>query len=557
MLSGMITSIQQPHTSVDTARDNLIVGSDASFVGTGLAIVDTTPTGGDLSGTWADATYNSVGQTSTSGGGTGMVVTIVVSSNAPTFTVTDVGSGYSSGDTVVFTQPGGSATATITLEEASTNNVAIGKNALNSTTSLGQGADSNVAIGLDSLTDLTYGDHNIAIGHNSGANITTGESNISIGSYAGDGLTTANNNVAVGYAALSNNAGSDNTAVGWGAGMANTSVKNTFIGRSAADVCTGERNVVIGMNALGSGTDMDKVTVIGQEALYTANNNAADGTVAIGWAAGYYSAPTGDPTTGGNLLIGMAAGTDVSGADRGLTTGRKNIAIGQESLGANAGGGLTANQNTVMGYRAGYSLTGGDPDDNTFIGYRSGYSATTGTDNTLIGSDTALSAVGGDGQIAIGKGVTCIADNTATLGIGANTASLGLDGSDTSWAAASSDERLKENIQSCDVGLAFINDLRPVTYNWKKAKDVPKNMPQYVEGSEEPVLGFNYGTKLHGFIAQEVKEAIDKHEGIKDSFKMWQLKDDGTQTVADGAVIPMLVKAIQELSQQIEDLKKG
>ena len=419
----------------------------------------------------------------------------------------------------------------------SSHNIGIGSYTLNGTL---QASVGNIGIGQEALNDLSTGDYNTCIGYNSG-----------------DKLTGNSKNVAVGAHTLGDDGANYNVAVGYEAGKACNDDYNVYIGYQAGDVNTGAYNTIIGSAALGNGVDVDKVTVIGQDALTTANNNAANGTVAIGWAAGYYSAPTGDPYTGGNLFIGYAAGTDVSGGVKGLTTGRKNIAIGQESLGANAGGALTANQNTVLGYRAGYSLTGGDPDDNTFIGYRSGYSATTGTDNTLIGSDTALSAVGGDGQIAIGKGVTCIADNTITVGIGSNTASLGLEGTDTSWAAASSDERLKENIKSCDVGLAFINDLRPVTYNWKKAKDVPKDMPQYMEGSEKPVLGFDYGVELHGFIAQEVKEAIDKHDGIKDSFKMWQLKDDGTQTVADGAVIPMLIKAIQELSQQIEDLKKG
>ena len=37
---------------------------------------------------------------------------------------------------------------------------------------------------------------------------------------------------------------------------------------------------------------------------------------------------------------------------------------------------------------------------------------------------------------------------------------------------------------------------------------------------------------------------------------MWKLRDDGVQTVAHGNLVPMLVKAVQELSQQVEDLKK-
>ena len=104
------------------------------------------------------------------------------------------------------------------------------------------------------------------------------------------------------------------------------------------------------------------------------------------------------------------------------------------------------------------------------------------------------------------------------------------------------------------MGLDFINDLRPVTYLWKKEKDVPKEHTSYVEGSDKRVMNGKYN---HGFIAQEVKESIDKHSGIKDGFSLW--KEDATedrQRVAPSALIPMLTKAVQELSQQVEDLKK-
>ena len=176
--------------------------------------------------------------------------------------------------------------------------------------------------------------------------------------------------------------------------------------------------------------------------------------------------------------------------------------------------------------------------------------------NTIIGYGANPSAVGAQGQIAIGKGVACTGDNIITVGIAANTASLGLDGSDTSWAAASSDERLKENIETSSAGLSFVNDLRPVTYNWKKSKDVQKDLPQYKD-SDEPVLGSEYGETLHGFVAQEVKEAIDKHNDVKEGFKMWKMKEDGTQTVADGNLIPMLVKAVQELTAKVEALENA
>ena len=129
---------------------------------------------------------------------------------------------------------------------------------------------------------------------------------------------------------------------------------------------------------------------------------------------------------------------------------------------------------------------------------------------------------------------------------------LSIDGSDTSWSA-SSDERLKENVTTSTAGLSFLNDLRPVTYNWKKKKDVPSDMTTYYEeGSDDPCMGF--GKTYHGFIAQEVKTALDNHTEVENGQHLWQQDADGTQRVAPSALVPMLVKAIQEQNALIEAL---
>ena len=58
----------------------------------------------------------------------------------------------------------------------------------------------------------------------------------------------------------------------------------------------------------------------------------------------------------------------------------------------------------------------------------------------------------------------------------------------------------------------------------------------------------------HGFIAQEIKAAIDADDSIKDGFRLWDDRDDGSQEVAEAALIPVLVKAIQEQSALITSL---
>ena len=43
-------------------------------------------------------------------------------------------------------------------------------------------------------------------------------------------------------------------------------------------------------------------------------------------------------------------------------------------------------------------------------------------------------------------------------------------------------------------------------------------------------------------------------DSIKDGFKLWDDREDGSQEVAEAALIPVLVKAIQELSAQNAEL---
>ena len=85
---------------------------------------------------------------------------------------------------------------------------------------------------------------------------------------------------------------------------------------------------------------------------------------------------------------------------------------------------------------------------------------------------------------------------------------------------------------------------------WKVEQDIPEDLDAHVAGSTQR---YNNDNVNHGFIAQEVKEVIDNHPELKNGFSMWKENDsDGRQRVADGALVPMLVKSIQELSAKID-----
>ena len=456
------------------------------------------------------------------------------------------------------------------------------------------GAINNTALGYASLSGITTGDNNIGVGHSAGENITIGADNIAIGFQTMDAMTDGSDNVAIGRGAMGNadDAGCDsNVVIGIYAGDAfgGTAVDGTvLVGREAGSeinhadasgtvaigkfaltaltdgfgntalgwsagkaITTGYQNTAIGYAALltddlGFGTtdEITGNTAVGASALYT--NVDGSYNTAIGYNALYHYEAESDGE-GRNTCIGYEAGKFIE-------YGTENTFIGHKAGLGITGDKLDGDYNVAIGGSAGVELEGA-ANNNTFVGYYAGNTTETGVGNVCLGYNTETLADNSEAQFVIGNNTTGIANYTATFGNGSNTASLGIDGSDTSWAAASSDERLKENITTSTAGLSFVNDLRPVTYNWKKAGEIPEDMPQYVEDSEDPCLGYEYGETLHGFIAQEVKTVIDNHSELKEGFKMWKEYDSGVQTVADGNLIPMLVKAVQELSAKVEALE--
>ena len=218
-----------------------------------------------------------------------------------------------------------------------------------------------------------------------------------------------------------------------------------------------------------------------------------------------------------------------SRAGEAVTTGHKNICIGHD-----AGGAITTGaKNVVIGYDAA-NYEGND--------------LTTGENCTIIGSYNRVSASGTLQEKILGYYVMG-ASNSFTFGNGATDSRI--DDGATSITAPS-DVRLKEEIEDEKVGLDFINELRPVTFRWKKEKDVPVDLNAYGSGSEKRVMNGKYN---HGFIAQEVKEVLDKNPNIKDGFDLWTEDVDGRQRIGEGSLISILVKGIQELSAKVEELE--
>ena len=152
------------------------------------------------------------------------------------------------------------------------------------------------------------------------------------------------------------------------------------------------------------------------------------------------------------------------------------------------------------------------------------------------------------GEIVIGYSVAGIGGNyKITLG-SSGVGRIYADYSASATWTFSSDVNKKQNIQSDTLGLSFINRLRTVTYQWKPNNELPTTFSDY---SEENVK--DTATVMHGLVAQEVKAALDA-EGIT-TFEGWGEAADGSQVVSREMFVIPLIKAIQELTAQIETLK--
>jgi len=136
----------------------------------------------------------------------------------------------------------------------------------------------------------------------------------------------------------------------------------------------------------------------------------------------------------------------------------------------------------------------------------------------------------------------------------------------TNGTIVTSDRRAKTDILDADLGLNFINLLRPVKYK----KYYEPNAP-FLDEDGQPILNEDgsrlvdtsknyYGTRNHyGFIAQEVKEALDQ-VGVGSNFSGWALADisdpESQQSLSYDKFIAPMAKAIQELSNMVESLQQ-
>lgn len=275
---------------------------------------------------------------------------------------------------------------------------------------------------------------------------------------------------------------------------------NTFLGKNSGYFDGGNGNTGIGQSTLSQNSEGNGNTAVGNGSLATnvlgSSNTAVGSGTLISNSEGYGNTALGFSSLSSNLA------------------GNGNTAIGTQSLFNNFGDEMTntGGYNTAVGNASLFGNISGI--GNSSLGHQSGFNITTGNYNTAIGYDAQVPDGTLSNQVQIGN------DNVSYAGV------------KVSWTYGS-DRRLKSNILNSNLGLNFISKIRPVSYI--RNSDV-KQKSEY------------------GFIAQEIEDVL-KESGV-DNSGMITVNDDGIYGLRYNDLLAPMVKAIQELKTENDELKK-
>ena len=415
-------------------------------------------------------------------------------------------------------------------------NTALGWNAGRS---IGSGSR-NVALGSASMENGgVSGDDNVGVGHYTFNALTTGAQNTAVGGYALDALTTGLNNVAVGWKSLSAVTNqSNNVSVGRTAMQLSSSANCVAIGNDALESSSGNNQVAVGIFAGRAITTGSSNVFLGYSAGY--NETTGSSSIFIGHEAGK-AVNNAVEASGENVIIGHAAAINRTGGTEnvligslvnyiGVGTGDNNVVVGRY-----AGAKMTAaTRCTFVGHQAGAEATTGP--NNTFIGKGAGDSTTIGSNNTHVGQAAGDEATTGDYNICIGHGSGSgsspynLTSESGRVVIGDN--SIGNAYIKVDWTITS-DKRDKTEFKEISHGLDFVNKLKPTEYKFRKHRETEETD----------------GIKRYGFLAQDILELEGENPVIID------VEQENNLKYKQSHLVPVLVKAIQELKAEIEILK--
>ena len=248
------------------------------------------------------------------------------------------------------------------------------------------------------------------------------------------------------------------------------------------------------------GTNFTNSLLVGQNS--TGTLSSAEGNVGVGPGV-FESLTSGD----NNIAVGRDALTSV-------TTGQYNTAVGKDALDAVISGGF----NTAVGLAALGQCTSSL---NVAVGDRALDAVTSGANNIALGSESGA------------------ASNWLKWTTESNRLTLGNNDITNSYVkvdwTVGSDVRDKTNFGTIPHGLNFVNQLNPVSFQFKKSRE-----------DDTP-----HGNLRYGFKAQEILALEKTNSGTN------VIVDDEFEehlNLTNSHLTPILVKAIKEQQTVIENL---
>lgn len=288
---------------------------------------------------------------------------------------------------------------------------------------------------------------------------------------------------------------------------------------SASSLTQGELAVNVTDKKLYTKNSGGAVVSLGSD--LSTNNATAANTVTLGLNAGI--AITSASTT--NTFIGSSTGKAMTGAGTAHTAlgyramELSTLGVGHTAIGAYALRNIrSTNYATAVGNSAGQNCTTGGL-SSTFIGILAGSGVTTGTQNTCLGFSANPTSVTASYQFTLG--------HTDINSLRCNVTSI----------TSLSDARDKTDIVDTPYGLDFINTLQPRQFQWATRDGNIKD-----------------GKVEQGFIAQELLEAAGNN---KHNLNLVLEDNPNKLEASTGNLVPILVKAVQELTARVAELENN
>ncbi len=271
---------------------------------------------------------------------------------------------------------------------------------------------------------------------------------------------------------------------------------NTFVGVNSGNFTT---------TAYGPGADCNN-TAVGYYTMPALTNGV--GNSAFGSEALYHE--QGGPN---NCAFGASSLS-------GNTSGGQNSAFGQASLSVNS----TGSYNSAFGSSA---LNGATGSNNSAFGENAGSNIQNGSDNSCIGYNAQASSSSVSDEFTLGDGnITALRCQVTSI-------------------TALSDARDKKNIRDLTLGLDFLMKVKPRLFNWDRRDWYAKGKPDGSKMQVKPTAGF---------VAQELDQVQTKENA---EYLNLVMKSNANRLEATpGNLLPIMVKAIQDLKGENDALKK-